>query len=123
MITDLNIPTEIIVGETKRDSDGLAISSRNRYLTSVQREAALKIPESLVMARKMVEEDGVRSVDRVVAEITHKLLSSRRIRIIYAQVVDRLTMEPAGRDIIPGKHMICLAVWVDQARLIDNILL
>ena len=121
MVTDLNIPTEIIVGETKRDKDGLAISSRNRYLTSVQRQEALKIPEALMMARKMVQEDGVRSVDRVVAEITHKLLSSRRIRIIYVQIVDRLTMEPAVRDIIPGKHVASLAIWVDQVRLIDNI--
>lgn len=123
MVTDLNIPTEVVVGETKRDKNGMAISSRNRYLTETQYEEALKISKALAMAKKMTEEDGVSSVDRVVAEITHMLLSSRRIRIIYVQIVDRLTMEPAGRDIIPGQHIVCVAIWVDQVRLIDNILL
>lgn len=123
MVTDLNIPTEIVVGETQRNEDGLAISSRNRYLTNTQYEEALRIPKVLAMGKNMVQKDGIRSVDRVVAEITHDLLLSRRIRIIYVQIVDPLTMKPAGRDIVPGKHMICVAVWVDQVRLIDNILL
>ena len=121
MVTDLNIPTEIVVGETQRNKDGLAISSRNRYLTNTQYEEALRIPNALKMGKKMVQKDGVRSVDRVVAEITHELLLSRRIRIIYVQIVDPLTMKPAGRDIVLGKHIICVAVWVDQIRLIDNI--
>lgn len=123
MVADLNIPTEIVVGETRRNEDGLAISSRNRYLTNTQYEEALRIPKVLAMGKNMVQKDGIRSVDRVVAEITHDLLLSRRIRIIYVQIVDPLTMKPAGRDIVPGKHMICVAVWVDQVRLIDNILL
>ena len=123
VVTDLNIPTEIVVGETRRDADGLAISSRNRYLTNTQREEALRIPKALMKAKEMVDEAGIRSVDRVVAEVTHELLSSRRIRLIYVQIVDRMTMEPAGRDIVPDKHIISLAVWIDQIRLIDNILL
>lgn len=121
MVMDLNIPTEILVGETKRNEDGLAISSRNRYLTNTQHEEALSISKALIMGKSMVQDDGVRSVDRVVAEIIHKLLASRRIRVIYVQIVDSLTMESAGRDIIPGKHIACIAVWIDQIRLIDNI--
>lgn len=120
MVTDLNVPTEIMVGDTQRNEDGLALSSRNRYLTNTQYEEALRIPRSLTMARGMVHDEGVRSVDRIVAEVTHELLSSRRIRIIYIQVVDPLTMKSAGRDIVPGKHVMCVAVWVDQVRLIDN---
>lgn len=123
MVDDLNIPTEVVIGETKRDKNGLAISSRNRYLTSTQYEEALKIPKALTIGKNMVHEENTLSVDRVVAEITHTLLSSRRIQIIYVEIVDRRTMEPAGRTIIPGKHIICLAVWIDQVRLIDNILL
>jgi pantoate--beta-alanine ligase len=122
MVADLNVPTEIVIGETLRNEDGLAISSRNRYLTNTQYEEALRIPKVLRMGKNMVQKDGIRSVDRVVAEITHDLLLSRRIRIIYVQIVDQLTMKPA-RDIVPGKHILCLAVWVDQVRLIDNILL
>lgn len=123
MLVDLNIPAELVIGETVRDENGLAMSSRNQYLTNTQYQEALRIPKALNMGKNMALKDGVSSVDRVVAEITHDLLLSRKIRLIYVQIVDRLTMKPAERNIIPGKHMICLAVWVDQTRLIDNILI
>ena len=118
MATDLNLPIEIVVGSTLRDADGLATSSRNRYLTSMQRSDALTIPYALGAGKKLVEE-GVRNVDRVVAEVTHHLSQCRRIRMLYVKVVDRETMEPA-REIEPGRHIIVLAAWVDQIRLIDN---
>ena len=121
MVTDLNISTEIVVGATHRDPDGLATSSRNAYLSTLQREEALSIAKSLDIAKKMVEE-GVRSVDRVVAEITHTLSLARRVRVIYVQIVDRTTMKPA-REILPGKQVVTVAVWVDQTRLIDNALI
>lgn len=121
MVADLNLPLEVVVGPTLRDPDGLAISSRNRYLTESQREDALTIPYALSEGKKLVDE-GVRSVDRVVAEITHHLTQCRRIRVIYVQMIDRETMQPA-REIVPGKHIVAVAAWVDQTRLIDNILL
>lgn len=123
MVTDLNIPAEIVIGETKRGDDGLATSSRNRNLTSTQHGEALSISKALLMAQSMVRDDGIRSVDRVVAEITHNLSMARQVRVIYVQIVDRLTMKPAGREIIPGQHIICVAAWLDQTRLIDNIAL
>lgn len=119
MMEDMNIPAEIVVGPTQRDPDGLATSSRNAYLTDSQRQAALAIPQSLEIAKKMVSE-GIRSVDRVMAEIIHHLSLSRRVRVIYVQVVDPVTMEPV-REIVPGKCIVCLAAWVDQVRLIDNV--
>ncbi|MGJ8637990.1 MAG: pantoate--beta-alanine ligase [Opitutaceae bacterium] len=121
MVNDLNIPAEIVVGATHRDPDGLATSSRNAYLTTLQRQEALGISKSLSIAKEMVD-NGVRSVDRVVAEITHHLSTSRKIRVIYVQIVDRDTMKPA-REIIPSKQVITVAVWVDQTRLIDNVLI
>lgn len=121
MVKDLNIPAEIVIGPTHRDEDGLATSSRNAYLTSLQREEALSIPKSLFVAKDMVDQ-GVRSVDRIVAEITHHLSMSRRVRVIYVQIVDRETMKPA-REIVPGKQVVTVAAWVDQTRLIDNILI
>ena len=123
MVADLNIPAQIVIGETKRGEDGLATSSRNRYLTNTQRDEALTLPKALQIAQRMVHDDGVRSVDRVVAEITHNLSSARQVRVIYVEIVDRLTMEPAGREIIPGKHIVCVAAWLDQTRLIDNVAL
>lgn len=121
MVADLNLPIEILVGPTLRDTDGLATSSRNRYLSPMQRSDALTIPNALAEGKKLVE-NGVRNVDRVVAEVTHHLSQCRRIRVLYVQVVDRETMEPA-REIEPGNHIIVLAAWVDQTRLIDNIAL
>ena len=121
MIADLHIPTEVVIGDIHRDADGLATSSRNAYLTDTQREAALSISKSLFTAQKMVQE-GIRSVDRVMAEIIHTLSLSRRVRVIYVQIVDPETMEPV-REVIPGKCIACVAAWVDQVRLIDNIAL
>jgi len=119
MVSDLNLPTEIVIGPTVREADGLALSSRNAYLTDVQRNEALSISQALKIAKNMVDE-GTRSVDRIVAEITHHLSQQRRVRLIYAQVVDAETMEPAS-EIVPGKQIAAVAAWVDQTRLIDNI--
>jgi pantoate--beta-alanine ligase len=119
MVTDLNISAEIVIGPTHRDADGMATSSRNAYLTDSQRQEALCISQSLRTAKSMVD-SGTKSVDRIVAEVIHHLSLSRRIRVIYAQVVDRDTMEPA-REIIPGQQLLCVAAWADQIRLIDNI--
>lgn len=119
MVLDLNIPVEIVIGPTQRDTDGMASSSRNAYLSDKQRKEALNISKSLQIARDMVN-SGTKSVDRIVAEVIHHLSHSRRIRVIYVQVVDRNTMEPA-REILPGTQQLCVAAWVDQTRLIDNI--
>ena len=119
MVLDLNIPTEIVVGPTQRDADGLATSSRNAYLSDKQRKEALNIPNSLQIAKDMIN-SGTKSVDRIVAEVIHHLSHSRRIRVIYVQVVNRITMKPA-REILPGTQLLCVAAWVDETRLIDNI--
>ena len=119
MVTDFNLPVQIVIGPTHRDEDGMATSSRNVYLTDLQRQEALCISKSLKIAKDMVD-SGTKSVDRIVAEVTHHLSSMRRIRVIYVQVVDRDTMEPSN-EIISGRSLLCAAAWVDQTRLIDNI--
>jgi len=121
MAADLNLPTEIVVGPTARDPDGLAISSRNTYLNPNQRTEAASIYNALKVGKSLVDK-GTRNVDRVVAEITHHLSLHRRVRVLYVTIVDRETMQPA-RDIEPGRHIACVAAWVDETRLIDNIAL
>jgi pantoate--beta-alanine ligase len=121
MIRDLSIPVELIVGETLREPDGLAMSSRNRYLTTTQRQDAAMLNRALVRAREMVAAGEMRA-DRLVAEATHLLAQQRRIRVIYVGVADRDTMEPM-REVVPGRSLIALAAWVDEVRLIDNLVL
>ena len=119
MVADLNVPTEIVVGPTHRDADGMATSSRNTQLTNTQRDEALCISQALRIAKEMADA-GTRSVDRLVAEVTHHLSLHRRIRVIYVSLVDRETMEQA-REVEPGRQLLCVAAWADQTRLIDNV--
>jgi pantoate--beta-alanine ligase len=62
---------------------------------------------------------GERRVDRLVAEATHLLAQHRRVRVIYAAIVDRDSME-AVREVVPGRSLLAIAAWVDEVRLIDN---
>jgi len=119
MTIDLNFDVEIVVAPTLREADGLAMSSRNRYLTNTQRIEALVISRALRKASDMVAA-GERRVDRLIAEATHLIGQQRRVRIIYVSVVDLVTMEAVKGEIVPGKDVMTIAVWVDEVRLIDN---
>ncbi len=121
MITDLNYETEVVVAPTVRESDGLAVTVRNRDLTSSLRQEALSIHASLERAREMVAQ-GVRSPDRVIAEATHLLGERRRVGVIYVSIVDPVTMEPL-REIVPGSTLMAIAAWVDEVRVIDSAIL
>jgi pantoate--beta-alanine ligase len=121
MVNDLHFCVDIVVAPTVREPDGLAMSSRNRNLTATQRTEALAIFQALHKAKEMVD-GGVYNADRLIAEATHHMGERRRVRVIYTSIVDRGTME-AVREVLPGKAMMAIAVWVDEVRLIDNILL
>lgn len=118
MVTDLHIPVEIIAGPTTRADDGLALSSRNAYLTKSQREGACIIPRTLTQIKAMVEA-GERRAERLMAEATHLMADERRIRVIYVAIVDPNTMKKQV-DIEPGNSLLVVAAWLDQTRLIDN---
>jgi pantoate--beta-alanine ligase len=119
MVADLNFNIEVVVAPTLREVDGLALSSRNRYLTSTQRVEALVLSRALRKATEMVVA-GERRVDRLIAEATHLIGQQRRVRIIYVSIVNRLTMEAIKGEITLGTAVMTIAVWVDEVRLIDN---
>lgn len=121
MCRDLHFCIDIEISPTVREPDGLAMSSRNKYLSSIQRHEAAVIPGALQMAKKMVD-SGVRSTDRVIAEVIHSLSTKRRLRVIYVCIANRDTMEPM-REIVPSRSLLALAAWVDEVRLIDNVIL
>ncbi len=120
IIRDLHFPIEVVVGPILRETDGLAMSSRNAYLQKKQREDALLVYQSLQAARKLVEEKGSINVDRVKAEVLNVLKEGRYLRVNYVEVVDRESMRPEA-EILPGRSLLAVAVWVDQVRLIDNL--
>jgi len=121
MIADLHLGVEVVVAPTVREGDGLAVNVRNRELTATQRQEAGSIFAALKRAQDMVAQ-GVRSPDRVIAEATHLLGERRRVRVIYVSIVDPVTMEPM-REVVPGRTLMAIAVWVDEVRLIDNVML
>jgi pantoate--beta-alanine ligase len=120
MVADLNIPLRIVVCPTVRQPDGLAVSSRNQYLTPVQKKDAALLYKSLQKCREMVEA-GVRNVPEIVAQMRKVLNSSPLIEIEYISIVDAETLETIDR--ISGRVLAALAVRIGSTRLIDNILL
>jgi len=121
MIADLCFDVEVLVAPIMRETDGLAVTVRNRDLTARQRQESQSIPAALERAKEMVTQ-GVRSPDRVIAEVTHLLGERRMVRVIYVSIVDPVTMEPM-REVVPGRTLLTIAAWVEEVRVIDNVVL
>ncbi len=115
MVRDLNMGIEIIEMPIVREPDGLAMSSRNMYLTPAQRKEALCLSRGLFKVEDMIK-NGERNVD-VIKDILRKEMEN--VKIDYIEVVDANTMEPI--DKIRGEVLVAIAAWVGRARLIDNI--
>jgi pantoate--beta-alanine ligase len=114
---DLNLGVEIIPHPTVRESDGLAMSSRNKYLSEEERRSALSLSSSLLAARKMVAE-GEHRVDVLRARVKEMIEAEPHTRIQYVQVVDEETMTDISE--VTPRAVMAMAVFVGQARLIDN---
>jgi pantoate--beta-alanine ligase len=118
MVRDLNMPLEIVPCPTVRLSDGLAMSSRNKYLSASEREQALVLYRSLLEAKRLVEKAGVRQSSRIAASIKKIITSAPCARVDYIAIVDAETLEPVKA--ITGQVVAALAVYVGTTRLIDN---
>ena len=114
---DLNLGVEVVAHPTVREPDGLAMSSRNKYLSEEERNSALSLSRSLQAARNMVAE-GERQVDVLLARVKEMIEAEPHTRIQYVQVVDEETV--ADIDEVTPKAVMAMAVFVGQARLIDN---
>lgn len=120
MVRALNFPVRLVVCPTVRDPDGLAMSSRNRYLSDTQRADALILPETLHMVREMVQQ-GTHSVEALKIAMLMKLAAAEGIRLEYAEIVDPDLLLPL-EDVRNGA-LVAIAARVGATRLIDNILL
>ena len=118
MVKDLNMGIEIKVLPIVREKDGLALSSRNRYLNPEERQAAPILYKSLQEAQKMFN-SGERDSRKVIQRLEEMIEREKRSRIDYISIVDGETFE--DRERIGGKTLLALAVWIGKTRLIDNL--
>ena len=120
MVDDLNLPIRIEGCETVREADGLAMSSRNRYLKDDQRRTAASLWQALNLANHLVA-TGVRKVGELEAAMVQVLREAGVERIDYARVVDRDSLDTMEHVDRPAVGLI--AAYVGSTRLIDNLLL
>ncbi len=123
MTRDFNLPIQIEVADTVREPDGLAMSSRNRYLTAQQRQRSLCISRALRLTREQVLA-GVTSVTKLEEVLTAELApgSDRGMDSIdYAVVVDAHTLEPFSNAVLQRNAVALVAARIGTTRLIDNL--
>ncbi|MEM8678622.1 MAG: pantoate--beta-alanine ligase [Planctomycetota bacterium] len=119
MVRDLNLTAKIVPCETQRDPDGLAMSSRNAYLTADERHTALAIPQALAAAARRV--DASETSPELITQAMLDCLEHPSINLDYAVVVDADTLQPITT--IDGPVLVAIAARVGSTRLIDNRLL
>lgn len=120
MVRDLNLGVEIVACPIVREADGLAMSSRNAYLSPQQRKEALVLSRSLVQVKKLFEQ-GERCAARLGAAGKQVFAEDPSVRLDYFEVVDPNTLEPLEH--ISNPALVAVAAFVGGTRLIDNIVL
>lgn len=118
MVRDLDFGVELVVCPTVRDADGLALSSRNRYLTTEQRAKALALARALRRAASSVK-DGERSAPALRAQMTQYLSQTPELRLDYAEVVNSRSLLP--QEVVTAETLLAVAGWLGDTRLIDNL--
>jgi pantoate--beta-alanine ligase len=119
MVRDMNFPVQIIAGPTIREADGLALSSRNRYLTPAERKEAACLFQSLEKAKALAAA-GERDAEKIKA-VMRAVIEKTSGRIDYLEIVDDETLQ--SLEILEKPALAALAVKFSRARLIDNAVL
>jgi len=117
---DLNFSIKIKILPIVRESNGLALSSRNSYLSRENKWQATCLYRALLLAKKLIN-DGKRDSTEIIREMKKVVKYSKNNKIDYIQIVDANTLKDIKR--IKGKTLIALAVYLGRVRLIDNIIL
>jgi len=118
MVRDLNFPVEIIGAPTVREADGLACSSRNQYLSALEREQAPVLYRALQAARQEVR-GGERSTETILARTRKVIVAAPLGRIDYLEIVNAETLQPLGEA--GPDSLIVVAAFFGKTRLIDNL--
>jgi len=117
LVDDLNIPVEIVLAPTIREIDGLACSSRNRYLSKEERRAAKVLYQSLLRAKTEIQ-DGEDNPSCIISSMEDLILEEPLAKIDYIAIVDPVSLKPVKR--IRGEVLVAVAVKIGKTRLIDN---
>lgn len=118
MVADLNVPVRIVAGETVREPDGLALSSRNRYLTPEDRVSAVTLSRALFAGR----DAATAGPSAIVAAAQKELSATDAVRVDYLALVDPGTFEPIPES-YRGEAVLAVAARVGTTRLIDNVVI
>ena len=119
MVKDLNMPVKIKTLPIIREPDGLAMSSRNAYLSKEERKRATVLYQALRKAKRLIKDgrDDAAGIKRIIREL---ICSRKGARIDYIAVVDAENLKEQKR--VRKSTLIALAVWIGKTRLIDNII-
>ena len=117
MVKDLNMNLEVVVVPTQREPDGLAMSSRNVYLSPQERQAAVVLWRSMGLARTLWEK-GERDAGRLRREMVDLIARESLARLDYVSIADPVTLQELSR--LEGPALISMAVFMGKTRLIDN---
>lgn len=120
LVTDLNFPIDIIVCPIVRESDGLAMSSRNKYLNPAERKAATVLFRALTTAREFYV-DGEQDADRLRQILAETINGEPLARLQYVSCADPDTLEELQGPV--GRALLSMAVFVGDTRLIDNLVI
>lgn len=121
LVQDMWMDVRVVVCDTVREHDGLAMSSRNAYLTAEERKEAASVYSALKSGLEMVR-GGCTDVEAIRAEV-RRLLERGAIRLLYVSVCDRSTMREVASGIGEKECLLCVAAMLGKARLIDNVVL
>ncbi|WP_420148132.1 pantoate--beta-alanine ligase [Spirosoma sp.] len=119
LIRDLSFPVELIRCPTVREDDGLAMSSRNRNLTTDERRQATTLFQALTLGRELLAEGY--DVAQVKAAMAGFFADKPAFRLEYVEIVNADTLQTASEVLAPGQTAICLAAHLGNVRLIDNL--
>ncbi len=117
MVEALDFPIQVVSGPTIREPDGLAMSSRNQYLSPVERDKALSISQGLFAAEAEVKA-GIRQTSRLITTI-QKIMLKQHLSIDYVSAVDPVTLKNVEN--VNGPTVLAVAARVGNTRLIDNL--
>ena len=117
MVEDLNMAVEVVGHPIVRESDGLAMSSRNTYMTNEQRQTALRLNRSLKEAEQLVAA-GERRSEVILARVREYLDEGSGLRIDYADLRNPRTLQEVAS--VEGPTLLAMAAYIGKARLLDN---